>query len=222
MFEVMLGSGGEQSSGIPGPEEYICDGESGVCFYGEVASSDLITGDALASLVNFNSGTSINSTEPWLKVRDNGKILFIAKRPLRYNISPSLFNAANIESGNKAVTIKGNRYKIRTLNYDAPKPTSGYVTQAAHQYNTEWNRIMYRLVAHAGSSNEGIPFGTLARYSGNDLRNAGDIMLGIRSIVSYVGGNTASYRWSEFHYSCNAMSNVYNERGWRPVLELAE
>jgi len=83
----------DDPTGSPGPSQ-IPEGQGTVeaGFFGEVASSELIAGDDLASELGITEGDAQHSDEPWLKFSwtpPNGeqKILFVPKKTFRHSIS---------------------------------------------------------------------------------------------------------------------------------------
>ena len=134
-------------------------------FIGEV---QLITGDELASIIGLTAGTSQFSTEPWLHFNDNGRDIYIAKKPFRHTVSWDQLNAIGAVYGSKTVTIDNKLYMVRLLRGTNSDPTtggtySGYNT-TIHQ-GSEWNRYMYPIhsTTHVSGSNPNTSdMGTLA------------------------------------------------------------
>lgn len=139
---VRMGSGKSEFKdiwGTPGSAKLIAgDGEAG--YFGVVPSSQLITGDALASMVGISTGTSQFSYEGWLKFAYQGKIQFVAKKPIRNSISWNRINSANCIYGDKTVTIGGLTYKVRLMRGANNDPAGGYKGSVNH--NSEWNKLM--------------------------------------------------------------------------------
>lgn len=163
-----------ESTSILNDRELISS-DSGVDWYGELPSSEFITGDALATLTGITSGNSHNSNIGWLHVVLDGKELFIAKRTIRYNISWNQLNEADLISGNTIVEILGNNYKVRLMECANTNPmpnVTGFDIPQTH--GSEWNRIFYRLTNNVyrdennTKSSEG-NFTQLANYSEGDL-----------------------------------------------------
>lgn len=68
---------------------------SGTPFKGVVRAGDFINGPSLASRINLTAGAAINNDCGWLHfVEDNGYNIYIAKKPLRNNLSWSDINTA--------------------------------------------------------------------------------------------------------------------------------
>lgn len=209
----------------------------GVEFFGEVATSEFITGDALASKIGLTSGVSQYSNEPWLHFVLDGKTLYVAKKTYRHSVTWDQINTAGAVFGTKTVEINGRTYKVRLLKSVAngDSYTGSQTYDPIQAYGSEWNRLFYPIHSgkHTTSSNpspvsgEGIRFGTLAQYTDADL------------VVHNAVGN-GSYSWCQetpststgsrvirgfngvSYLSRSTASDVYSNRGWRPVLELVE
>lgn len=185
-------------------------GNNDAGWFGEVPAASLITPAALSTAVGMTYGTAINSSYGWLKFVYGGKILFIAKRPIRYNLSWNNINALNLVYGAKTIVIGGRTYKVRLI--------LGGNADPASNNGREWDRLIYPVTSERG--------GAWANYSSSDLvYGSGDgryswcqekisgntsnaLCRGGASLTSFGSGNPAS--------SANA------NYGWRPVLELVE
>lgn len=193
---------------VPGPTD-IAIGDDQLGWYGETTTTDLITGDALAALINLTAGSGRASTSPWLKFAYQGKIMFVAKVPYRQQITFIAINGVNAATGDRIVTIKGTRYRLRLMT-----GSTGVGTGVA---GGEWNALMYRVAAGAQVPAEdkwanytaaalGVGSGTASSTwckdtvtSGQQIvRGTGDIT-GIQALASNTGTTVM---------------------GWRPVLEV--
>lgn len=229
MKEMMLGVGG-------GGNEY--KHPYGDRFLGEVPSSGLITGNTLATRIGLTDGISQNSSAGWLKfLTGEGKTLYVAKLPLRRNVSWDQINARGAVFGTTTVVINGLTYKVRLLKgsvSNAVTDVSGY--DPANTMGSEWNRLMYPLVpVVTGSSSiptfplsrDGILFGGWADYTQVELALVHGGSEGrFTWCQESVSGNSANrvYRggYSVSYISNRSRSAVTGESGWRPVLELVE
>ena len=75
----------------------------------------IVTGNGLASAVGMSIGTSqiyLNNNIDWVKFGYEGKILFVARKPIRRAISMDLNNIGCV-FGTKQVTFDGITYKCR-------------------------------------------------------------------------------------------------------------
>lgn len=128
----------------PGPSRLV-GGDSRTGYYGTLSSSELITGDALASLVGLTAGTSQYSNTDWLKYSLDGKTVFVSKKNIRNSVSWDHLNAVNVVNNSRTITIQGEQYRIGLLKGLGPD-TSGYVRNTYDTpatYGSEWNRLMY-------------------------------------------------------------------------------
>lgn len=117
----------------PGPNKLIAGNlERG--FYGEVPSSEIISGDALAELVDMaKSTTSINSDTPWLKWAYKGKVLFRPKKPIRFVTSWKRLNNRGLVYGEKEIEIGGYLYKVRLM--------KGISDDFEHAHGGDWGKV---------------------------------------------------------------------------------
>ena len=229
-------------TGSPGPE-FLIAGTVEEGFFGEVPSSELITGDALASECGISQGTSQFSTEPWLKFSYKGEILFVAKKPIRYSISWDAINTANCvygDSGDKIVVIGGKTYKATLMR--ALEPTNDPKTVAsgssgAVNHHSEWNRLMCQIHEEAINGSWGYPnniesdIGILEHSlgSGNQgmYNNADLVVTSGNGRVSQCQemSTSTSNRLHRGYFGLSNSGNITSSRtnsseGWRPVLRL--
>lgn len=231
-------------TGSPG-SPFLIAGNMQEGFFGEVPSSELITGDALASLVGIYQGTSQHSTAGWLKFAWKGKILFIAKKPIRHSISWDAINTAKCvygDSGDKTVEIGGLTYKVRLMraleSSNDPKTVASAYNGTVNHYS-EWNRLMCQIHEQAidkswdypnniendiGILKHNLGSGRQGMYSDADLAvRSGD---GRCSWCQEMGKSTTH----RLHRGSNGVSSsdeyvsssTYSYYSWRPVLELVE
>lgn len=208
MLTLLLAASAAKNKAPDGP---LLAGDSQLGYYGEVPPNQLIKGSALASAIGLSAGSVINDDEPWLKFAYHGKVLLVAKKPLRSTISWLAINAVGAAYGQKTIVIGGQTYKVRLLkggNAD-PSTTDG----------GEWNDLMYPV--HA------------THYSGLSFDDFNNADLGLN------GYGAGSFNWCQEAKSDNAGARViragtdirfYNTSadliegeyvfyGWRPVLE---
>lgn len=162
--------------------------------------------------------------------------LYVAKKPYRYNLNWSQINAANAVFGDRTVVINGSEYKVRLLKSVASD--NAYTGRnnnfdPVEAYDSEWNRLMYPI--HSGNhtdarnpspvSDEGINFGSLARYTDADLAVDLSMDNGSRSWCQETPTTTTrvgrGVRGVSF-LSWYTASSDSTQNGWRPVLELVE
>lgn len=203
----------------------------GVCFYGEIPSSQFITGNQLASTVGLTEGVNIFPNEPWLKFSLDGVILYISKKSIRHSISWNHLNSKNLVYGNKTITIQGKTYKIRLPKaikngnvqdrYDPSKSiyvgTNLFAGFDIFEANgSEWNRLMYPIFngVHLQESIQdmsqhsdplSLPFGTFANYSEADLNTDHRANLDVGGYTSWCQEDA----WRDNNTSNNAAYGGY-------------
>lgn len=232
-IEDALGAYHVPDSG-PGPE-YVVAGDRINGFFGEVSANDLIDGDSLASDLGLTAGTGFNSDAGWLKVIYQKAVLFVAKRPFRYDLSwEDIYNVGAVgplaEAPNGSVDqdaeieIDGNTYKIRLLKGGEDDTEDD--KEGAYGQN-EWNTIMYSLIACREDGHLGAKVGQLwANYSNDDLGIGGQSDPdGRRCWCQETDPNDSdrrvyrgAFHVSDFDTVSATSSNALY--GWRPVLQL--
>lgn len=210
----------------PGPNVLI-GGDSKAGFYGGVPTSDLITGDALATYLGLTGGTSQNSGVNWLKFNLDGKVLFIPKLTLRHSISWDMLNTVNAVFGERTITIKDEVFKIRLLQGINPDESAlsnaGYDLPFTHQ--SEWNRLIYPIVAENATYPKTSQVGpNWVTYTEAELGIIGTGN-GRYTWCQETASNNTLYRASRGspaapRLSWDSSSTATTSFGWRPVLEL--
>ena len=216
----------------PGSTDLVA-GTPGAGFYGEIPSTQLITGTTLASQVGVTEGTAITDAG-WLKFSLDGRVLYVSKKPLRHSISWDHLQSKGVVTGTKTITIGGEVYKVRLLSGANTNPSTAANGSFDHPgtHGCEWNRLMYRVSAKPfGNSNnilasEGITEGDWASYSEADL-------------VTHSSGGNGSYSWCQetgttgatrvcrgnygvSHLNQYTSSSSAADFGWRACLELVQ
>ena len=244
---VRIGSSGGKVDdiwGTPGSNMLIA-GTMEEGFFGEVPSSELITGDALASQVGISQGISQHSTAGWLKFAYKGEIQFVAKKPIRRSISWNAINTAKCvygDSGDKTVVIGGKTYKVTLMR--AYKPSNNPKTTARanggeSNHGSEWNRLMCQIHEEAINGSWYAPnniesdIGILEHSLGNGtngMYNDADLVIKSSSGYGYISWcqemGTSTSRSIHRGQMGVSHSNYYDSTletqgmGWRPVLRL--
>jgi len=247
---------GEIYSG-PGATDGDYDATTDTGYYGTVTSAELISGDSLASTIGLSSGTSQFSTEGWLKfyVGESAAcnrlgyayVLFVAKKPFRYNLSWDNIDAAKDVNGtDAAITIGGDDYKVRLLTGgDADPTTNGaYGSGCANDLgeHSEWNDLLYRVytgVMTCSDTSIGMPGGSETYHGGpqvganwasfddEDLHTWNTYGNGTYSWCQEVYGPDTSRRVGRGYrgvagFNASTSSDVDTYYGWRPCLELVQ
>jgi hypothetical protein len=218
----------DDPSGSPGNNMLIA-GNMQAGYFGVVSSSQLITGNNLASKVGISDGTSQHSTAGWLKFAWKGKVEFVAKKPIRYSISWDDINAAGCVFGTKTVVIGGLTYKVRLMKTGLVDPMLGY--QGAHLHGSEWNRLMLPIHIKAKDKSWADPDNVEADipywgidFTDKDLHTHANFGDGARCWCqeNYPTSSKRMFRGgygvSGSEYGISSYSGT--TRGWRPVLEL--
>jgi len=223
----------------PGSQQLIA-GDMTAGFFGEVPTSELITGDDLATAIGLTAGISQNSNEPWLKFALDDNIIYVAKKPYRHSISwQHIYQAGAVygtgDNGLQDANISVDGFSLdvtllKGANTD-PTGTDAVGYDLAYTHNSEWNRLMYPIHSgvHTDSSNPStpsVPYAQWATYSDGDLlvhRDFGD----------------GSYSWTQetpasssrrpgrgglgvTHVFNTSATNITVGAGWRPCLRLAQ
>lgn len=191
----------EKKSLGPGPTKLI-GGNEEAGFYGEVPTSELITGDELSRRIGLNAGTSQYSNEPWLKFSYMGNIEFIAKKPIRYSISWLELYDTHIVFGKKIIKINNQEYKVRLIKGKSEwdrlfPPLCGYS-------EPKWN-VKYTnrdLITHYWSGS-----GSYTWCQENGDSTDSKLCRGYEGVMGSIDGNPSDRGY---------------DYGWRPVLELID
>lgn len=212
-----------------GPTPIASDG--GVDWYGETTSAELISGDALASMVGLTAGIPQYSDDGWLHVGLDGTEMYIAKKPFRYEVNWNTLSSLNLVYG-QTVTINGQQYNLRLMkgaNAD-PVTSDPYGYDHIHTHNSEWNRIFYRLTDETYAIPSNIktseePFVHLATYTETDLvlvytAGFGNMTLCQESVPS-TGPHDCMVRGVVGVSHSRVMDKTVGttDSAWRPVLE---
>ena len=103
-------------------EEFRYDPYSDVGFYGIVPVDKIMGGNALSAACGFTSGSAQHDAMGYLKFYWHGMIIYIAKKPIRYNVSWNSIKQHNCQYGwdmgsndSKFVTAHNNRYRVANM-----------------------------------------------------------------------------------------------------------
>lgn len=221
MQEILLGHG--DTGNDIGLGELV----DGVRFWGEVPVSELITGDVLATEIGLTAGIAQYSNEPWLKFELDGKTLYVAKKPYRYDLSWNQIHLSGAVYGTRTIELIGDTYRVRLLTGADVDPTpapGGFNPVGTHA--SEWNRLLYSV--HNGihtHANNRTPPGHWPLYSDTDLLIHQTLGNGSFNWCQETDANYASQRvfrgrYGVSYFGFGGFYNVSSIFGWRPVLEL--
>lgn len=213
-------------SGSPGSETLI-DGDMQAGYFGTVPSSELITGTVLASAVGISQGISQFTNEGWLKFSYEGRILFVAKKPIRHSISWDNINAAGCVFGTKTVTIGGLTYKVRLMKTGLVDPMTG--SNGVHVHSSEWNKLMLPIHVEANIKSWASPNNV------EDDVPYWHINFTDKDLHTHDENGDGTYTWCQETYTTSRLyrgrtgvsyastvvpGNTASSFGWRPCLEL--
>jgi len=198
------------------PGSTIIAGDELTGFYGEIVGSDFITYSSLSYQVGLSAGTLQHDAESaWLKFSLDGRVVYVAKKPIRHTITAREINDQHLtveNSSTSTVTVNDNVFKVTLL--------TGGDTNPASSPGGEWNRLMYPI--HIDDP-DGLEWGI--NYTNGDLSiGEGD---GRATWTSASETDTYGDRIFRGHSSLTAFSSVRTDyavavHGWRPVLRSVE
>lgn len=239
-MRLCWGGGGNSTAMIPGGSIGNCSLiDPGVCFYGEVSSAELISGNELASKVSLTAGTAFNSDVGWLKFKLDDKFLYVAKKPFRYNLNWQAIHAAKI-AASLPMKIGKMNYLCRLLRTDTPGFPSGIRLGsgvAAHDIagarGSEYNRLFYHIAKNVNAGNPtstGIVTGDLSQYTNDDLGWSPSTTVHISGTLTLTvnsGSADSTVKLGRGQANASYIQGIdqnitHPHIGWRPVLELIE
>lgn len=215
----------------PGPSA-IAYGDSTMGFFGEVASSDFISGSALASAIGLTAGTLINDTTAWLKFSLNGEVLFVPKSDIRQAATwQDIYQAGAVygdntvgtyPSGsnrlqNASVTIQEKQFKVKMLSGSTGDRVSNNTgNDIPTSRGTEWNKLFYPL-SNTDVASAPTPRWKLYNDAQLDLNNrykwCKETPVSVTSRIIRGGGSISNT-------DLGIATEVGNYFGWRPCLVL--
>ena len=193
-------------------------------YMGYIPASDFITGSELIDLLDFRDGMDQYSDAGWLKFyvgpravcnqSDQEKVLLIAKKSLKCDVSWDKINENQLVSGKRTLAINGHSYRVRLMTGGDAHPGVG----------SEWNELMYRV--HADQPELKSNWATFdplvdTNITGGDGRfvwcQETPLPKPAKHVVRVYRGYGGLTNWAT---GASSYSNTRN--GWRPVLELVE
>ena len=217
-----------------------------------VSSRDFINGEQLAKEIGLEEGEPQHSNCDWMHFMLDGQELLVPTKTLRHSISwESIYKKGAVYSDtegfgpnpggsgvnqNQYVTVNGDRYKVTLLkgvNNENIKFDSDIFYDPELTWNSEWNRLMYRVhdgvhnPTHSNPTNTSHPYGVWDQLSDGQLqldwlKNG----CGTSSWCQEKGGwnrNSHDLRVNRGHrgvsfVSCLLVTNSDSALGWRPAL----
>jgi hypothetical protein len=193
--------------GAPGPT-YLSHGDMNAGYFGRYAG--IFTGNQLSSAAGISIGNGLfysSSNIEWLKFSFEGKIIFLAQKPIRYALSWNDLNNAGCVYGTKHITKDGITYKCRLLRIRDGEPDTGpgreqYLVQKVHNIaGGAWDKL----------TNSDLYFNQPGGTNGHF------------SFAQETAPNNSSHCYS-YTSSSGSSTVAKNDRGawfgWRPVLEV--
>ena len=121
-----------------------------------VSSVDFATGTEISTLGGVTSGTLVNNDAGWFKFTyRSGKIIYMAAKPIRHNLIFNNLSSANVVTGAKQVTVKGELFKLRVPSASLVNPVTQW---SANDFtgvaNSEWDKCFKRVAADLGLTND--------------------------------------------------------------------
>ncbi|VFU11660.1 hypothetical protein SCFA_130003 [anaerobic digester metagenome] len=201
---------------VPAPDDYrgapgallLTQGDINRGYFGRYTG--IYTGDQLASAAGITIGKGLfyaTSDIEWFKFAFEGKVIFLAQKPIRYAISWNDLNNAGCVYGTKEVTKDGITYRCRLLRIRNGEPETGpgreqYLLQRVHEsYYPHWEML----------TNE-------------DLYLAQPVDTNGKFSLAQETQNGVSANCYAFDYAAGGSTVAKNDRysgfSWRPVLEV--
>ncbi|MFA5623281.1 MAG: hypothetical protein WC981_03570 [Candidatus Dojkabacteria bacterium] len=210
-------------------------------FFGEVASDEFISGDALASAIGLIAGISQNSTTSWLKFYIDGGIIYVPKKPIRHTVSwQDIYQAGAVYGDNTTglhpagtarvqdtqVTIGEDTYKVMLLKGANSNPvTDEYGYDVAASHGSEWNRLFYNIATTIYSDKASQEGDQWVEYTDDDLgtwffEDVGAYNWCIEQSVAETNCRVIRGHSGVSYLLRLTVTNAHVNYGWRPKLEL--
>jgi len=202
----------------PGPKTLVA-GDYQLGYFGEISAAEFITGDQLTDEMGVSEGVGMNSTTAWLKFAYQGKILYVAKQPIRHSVSWETLYQSGLVYGVDDVGIhpagaNANQFSPTLIGTDGFKTRllTGGNTDPATGAGGEWDQLM---VAVTNGTFASLTTTELGVGSGNGATSwVQEAISG--TLANRVGRGQTSIA----DYDSVAATTVTATMGWRPVLEL--
>lgn len=208
---LLAAAGRHKPSTGPLDPDVLNFGDENLGYYGEVSAESFITATALIESVGVVEGNLAYLDSSWLKFAYEGKILYVAKKPIVASVGYEQLAARGLTTGGATRVIGGKTYKIRLL--------KGVTEDPGYTPGREWDDLIHRVQVGGGAprwaeySEEELAIGLtypggLSICQERHLNNQGWVARGYPDTISGV-----------WYIIDNLPNNGY---GWRPVLELIE
>lgn len=177
----------------------ILQGTPWLGYLGQWTPDEVIRPSILAEMVGMGANV-INPDSDWLKFSVEGRIFYVAKKPISNLTSYTALSGLNLVEGNRVITLGYDQYKLKLL--------SGEDTDTS-----DWNRLMYRVSKDDPTETFWEEF-TDAELGINTNIGGQTISRSTSGTSVYSRGR---YGVKTIQANGKTFTNVVN--GWRPVLE---
>ena len=131
--------------------ELVASDPRNIIFEGEITGNQLISMSQLTTEAGVTQGSAMNLDTNWLKFLVDNNPIYVAKRPIRNNLSYNALETLGLTDGSKVLTIGQAQYRLRLLKSSIDNTLSaaepGY--DPSYTHGSEWNELMYRI--HSGT-----------------------------------------------------------------------
>jgi hypothetical protein len=199
-----------------GPNPTLLGGTELYGYYGEVPHEQLISATALCAKVGLTAGTLINEQTNWLKFNLAGRIVFMAKQPIRSGLTRDQLKGLMLVVGNAVIQIQGIAYKVRLIKGAIEDPIQalnyllgGNVNDPSVAKGSEWNSLFNPITTSLGQASR------WANFSNAELG------LTVPSVCQELtAGGAAVLRGGTgpLYFTSAAVNSA--TLNWRPLLEL--
>ncbi len=95
--------------------ELVSSDPRNIIFEGEITGSELISMSQLTTEAGVTQGSAMNLDTNWLKFLVDNNPIYVAKRPIRNNLSYNALETLGLTDGSKVLTIGQAQYRLRLL-----------------------------------------------------------------------------------------------------------
>lgn len=200
----------------PGPKTLVA-GTYQAGFFGEVLEEDFLSGSQFIQDVGLSAGQLSADPVVWLKFAYQGRVLYIAKKPIVLDVSyTDLYQAGLVygvdDFGVDPLTSQVSQFSPLIVGGEgfSVRLMSGGATNPASESGGEWDALLYHVAANGPDS------AGWAEYSDSDLG------LGVGQWVQETSSSNDTQRIARGHSGITGFQSVdvNTQLQFRPVLEL--
>jgi len=207
-------------------------------YYGTITATNFFTGTQVASGIGLSGGTAINDTTIWMKFILDGKIILIPQKPIRYGSfwnnlyavgavygdgTTGTFPATTPVIQSAVVSRSGYSYRVRLIHgYNSDPAAQTTAADAPVTFGSEWNRLLYNVCSSVTpSSQQGTKWASFTNADMGFNGSTGSISI-VQETTSSTNNSIGLLRGFNGVDGCTygSKSNINNNGGWRPALEL--